>query len=72
MVSFVRGLFSVCLCCMSLSLEYRGEKLSVMSIGVYSLCMSIANLVRFLGVVMVSIMVLRKRYIIILMLLIVR
>ena len=72
MVSLVRGLFSVCLCCISFSLEYRGEKLSVMSIGVYSLCTSIANLVRFLGVVMVSIMVLRKRYIIILMLLIVR
>ena len=71
-VSFIRGLFSVCLCCMSLSLKYRGEKLSVMSIGVYSLCTSISNLVRFLGVVMVSIMVLRKRYIIILMLLIVR
>jgi hypothetical protein len=34
--------------------------------------MSIANLVRFQGAVMVSIMVLRKRYIIILMLLIVR
>ena len=72
MVSLVRGLFSACVCCIFFSLEYRGEKLSVMSIGVYSLCASIANLVRLLGVLIVRIMVLRKRYIIILMLLIIR